>query len=58
MHGTHTGSFIGNPPTGRPVAVHGIILAGIENGRTVEGWILVDQMGMLQQLGEEICYGF
>jgi steroid delta-isomerase-like uncharacterized protein len=51
MHGTHKGSFLGNPPTGRLVEVQGIIFARIENGRIVEDWTLVDQLGMLQQLG-------
>ena len=51
IRGTHKGSIFGNPPTGRLVEVQGIIFANIENGRIVEAWILVDQMGMLQQLG-------
>jgi steroid delta-isomerase-like uncharacterized protein len=51
MRGTHQGSFLGNQPTGRPVEGQGTIFARIENGRIVEHWILVDQMGLLQQLG-------
>jgi steroid delta-isomerase-like uncharacterized protein len=51
MRGTHKGSFFGNPPTGRTIVAKGIIFALIENGRIIEDWILVDQMGMLQQLG-------
>jgi steroid delta-isomerase-like uncharacterized protein len=51
MRGTHTGPFLGNPPTGRSIVVQGIIFARIENGQIVEDWILVDQLGMLQQLG-------
>jgi steroid delta-isomerase-like uncharacterized protein len=51
MRGTQTGSFLGNPPTGRPVEVQGIIFARTADGRIVEDWMLVDQMGMLQQLG-------
>jgi steroid delta-isomerase-like uncharacterized protein len=51
MRGTHKGSFLGNPPTGRPVTVQGIIFARAENGRMVEDWILTDQLGILQQLG-------
>jgi steroid delta-isomerase-like uncharacterized protein len=50
MCGTHWGPFLGNPPTGRPITVQGIIFARIENGQIVENWTLVDQMGMLQQL--------
>lgn len=51
MRGTHKGSFLGNPPTGRRVEVQGIIFARTANGRMVEDWTLVDQLGILQQLG-------
>jgi steroid delta-isomerase-like uncharacterized protein len=51
MYGTHWGPFLGNPPTGRPITVQGIIFARIANGQIVENWTLVDQMSMLQQLG-------
>lgn len=51
MRGTHTGPFLGNPPTGRSILAQGIIFARIENGRITEDWTLVDQMGILQQLG-------
>ena len=51
MRGTHKGMFMGNPPTGRPVEVQGIIFARIVDGRIVEDWTMVDEMGILQQLG-------
>jgi steroid delta-isomerase-like uncharacterized protein len=51
MRGTHTGPFLGNPPTNRPIVVQGMIFARTENGLIAEGWTLLDQMGMLQQLG-------
>ncbi|HEX7973233.1 MAG TPA: ester cyclase [Anaerolineales bacterium] len=51
MRGTHLGAYQGNPPTGRPVVVQGMLYAHTENGRIVAGWILVDQIGILQQLG-------
>lgn len=51
MRGTHKGSFLGNPPTGRLVVAQGIIFARTENGRIVEDWTLTDQLGILQQLG-------
>ena len=51
MRGTHKGLFLGNPPTGKPIVVQGIIFARIENDQLVEDWTLVDQMGILQQLG-------
>jgi len=51
MHGIHKGSFLGNPPTRKPIIVQGLIYARIENDQVVENWIQVDEMGMLQQLG-------
>ncbi len=51
MRGTHNGSFLGNPPTGRRVMVQGLIFARTAHGRISEAWTLIDQMGILQQLG-------
>lgn len=51
MRGTHKGSFFGNPPTGRMIVAKGIIFARTANGRIIEDWILVDQFGILQQIG-------
>ena len=51
LRGTHNGLFLGNYPTGRAVVARGIIFARVDNGRIAEEWTLVDQMGILQQLG-------
>ena len=51
MRGTHRGQFLGNPPTSKPIVVQGLIYARIENSQVIESWILIDQMGVLQQLG-------
>ncbi len=51
MRGTHQGSFLGHPSTGKPILVQGLIYARIENGQVVEDWAMIDQMGALQQLG-------
>jgi steroid delta-isomerase-like uncharacterized protein len=51
MRGTHQGPFLGNPPSGKPVEVQGTIFARTLDDLIVEIWILVDQFGMLQQLG-------
>ncbi|MCB8983533.1 MAG: ester cyclase [Ardenticatenaceae bacterium] len=51
LRGTHKGSFFGNVPTGRSVAVHGFIFIRTADGRISENWLLIDQMGLLQQLG-------
>ncbi len=51
IRGTHTGVFLGNPSTHRPIAVQGMIFARTANGQIAEGWTLLDQMSILQQLG-------
>ncbi|MFL5761947.1 MAG: ester cyclase [Thermomicrobiales bacterium] len=49
--GTQTGVFNGIPPTGRPVAVHDLILFRIAGDRIAEVWVNGDIFGLLQQLG-------
>jgi steroid delta-isomerase-like uncharacterized protein len=47
----HSGPFQGLAATGRPVAVGGIAISRIEDGRIAERWLQMDQVGMLRQLG-------
>jgi len=51
MSGTNTGSFMGNPPTGKHVSFTGIYIARIANGKIVEHWGEEDAVSLLQQLG-------
>jgi len=51
MRGTHTGPFLGNPPTSKPIVVQGLIYVCIENDQITESWLMIDQMSVLQQLG-------
>jgi steroid delta-isomerase-like uncharacterized protein len=51
MRGTHIRAYFGITPTGRPIEVQGSIFVCTVQGRIVENWILIDQMGLLQQLG-------
>ena len=51
FHGTHKGVYFGNRPTGKTIEVQGFIFARIQDGQFVENRILIDQMGLLQQLG-------
>lgn len=51
MSGTHTGSFMGVPPTGRFISFTGIYIARIANGKIVEHWGEEDGVSLLQQLG-------
>lgn len=58
--GTHQGPFQGPvgsvpaanfPATGRQVGFQGITLGRIINGKGGESWVLMDQLGLLRQLG-------
>jgi len=51
MSGTHTGSFIGIPATGKYVMFTGIYIARIANGMIVEHWGEEDGVSLLTQLG-------
>ncbi|WP_163999249.1 ester cyclase [Pyxidicoccus caerfyrddinensis] len=48
---THTGTFMGIPPTGRKVTVSGLSIDRVVDGEWVEGWAEFDQLGLLRQLG-------
>lgn len=48
---THTGVFQGMPPTGRPVRLAGIDIDRVADGKVVECWPIMDELGLLQQLG-------
>jgi len=51
-HGTHTGSLMGLPPTGKKGTVTGIIITRFTAaGKIVEDWINWDTLGLLQQIG-------
>ena len=49
--GTHQGEFLGIPPTGRKVTVSAIYICRLADGKIVERWANVDELGMLRQLG-------
>lgn len=49
--GTHQGDWRGIAPTGRPVKIAGIQTNRLNNGQIIEQWLVVDQLGMLQQMG-------
>ena len=51
FHGTHRGELWGIPATGRAVAFDLIDIVRIEDGRIAEHWNVVDQMGLMRQLG-------
>lgn len=51
FQGTHRGEFFGVPPTGRTVTTSGIDIWRVRDGRIVENQQVVDNLGLLQQLG-------
>jgi len=50
--GTHSGTFLGIPATGRRVAVRGMDFYRLKNGRVTEHWDNMDELAMLTQLGD------
>jgi len=49
--GTHQGEYLGIAPTGRQVAVMGTVTLRIVHDKFQEGWLNMDTLGLLQQLG-------
>lgn len=51
MRGTQQGAFMGTPPTGKHVTSTGIDINRLAGGKSVEHWLEMDTLGLLQQLG-------
>ena len=49
--GTHKGSFMNVPPTGKRVSFEAIDVVRFSGGKTVEHWGLIDNIGLLTQIG-------
>lgn len=49
--GTHQGDFLGIPASGRKVVVPGVVIDRLSGGKMADSRILMDTMGMMQQLG-------
>jgi len=50
-YGTQTGELFGIPPTGKQMRMTGIAVHRIANGKIVEHWSELDNLGLMQQLG-------
>jgi predicted ester cyclase len=49
--GTNTGSFIGNPPTGKQATWTTIAIFRVDDGMIVERWGVIDLLSLFGQLG-------
>jgi steroid delta-isomerase-like uncharacterized protein len=49
--GTHEGAFAGVEPSGRSIAIQGILIAHLTNGKIQEAWSAFDSAELMQQLG-------
>jgi steroid delta-isomerase-like uncharacterized protein len=49
--GTHTGPFLGHPPTFRRFRAEGLDIFRLRDGKLVEHWGVFDTLGMLIQIG-------
>jgi len=51
LRGTHTGDFMGMPPTGRVIEIQAIALLSVTDGRVTQLRAIFDRFGLMQQLG-------
>jgi steroid delta-isomerase-like uncharacterized protein len=48
--GTHGGDLQGMAPTGKSIAVQGVLIDRVENGQIQEEWAVYDSLGLMQQV--------
>lgn len=51
VHGTNTGNFFGNKPTGKKIDISVTGIFRCHNGKIAEAWIDPDRLGVMEQLG-------
>jgi steroid delta-isomerase-like uncharacterized protein len=49
--GTHQGTFVGIPGTGKHVEFHGIGIYRVEDGKLAEEWFIDDSRAIFEQIG-------
>jgi len=54
MRGTHKGDFEGIPPTGKTLTLTAFTVFRLVDGKIIEEWEVLDELGMMQQLGMEL----
>lgn len=50
-HATHSGPFLGMPPTGARVAIDGYDLIEVRDGKIRAAWVYQDNLALMAQLG-------
>jgi steroid delta-isomerase-like uncharacterized protein len=51
LRGTHLGSWMGIPPTGKVIDIEVIDILRVRDGKITDHWNLVDRLGLMQQMG-------
>src|SRR5215472_18091019 len=51
MEGTHQGVWLGIPPSGKKMQIRMFTVHRMAQGKIVEDWVLVESLGIFQQLG-------
>ncbi len=51
MEGTHEGTWMGIPPTGKKIRMDGLALDRIRDGHIVNEYVVQDMMDVLEQFG-------
>jgi steroid delta-isomerase-like uncharacterized protein len=53
--GTHRGTFLGVPATGKSIDYTGMFLVRLRAGKIAEAWAAPDQLSLLKQLGARVA---
>jgi len=51
VKGTHGGELMGLPATGKPIDIGVMDLFHVRDGKLIEHWALLDNLGLLRQVG-------
>lgn len=51
VSGTHEREFLGIRPTQRKIAIEGITIHHVSNGKIIDSYVSLDYLGLMQQLG-------
>jgi steroid delta-isomerase-like uncharacterized protein len=50
MEGTHRGAWLGIPASGKKIQIRMFTVHRVEGGKIVEDWVLVESLGLFEQL--------